>query len=366
MSYSIHLQTALLAVQHSATLTSNLQKTSLSTGTLSKSDFSPVTIGDFAVQALLTCSLRTAFPSAAFLAEESAADLRENPALLAAVFALIQKYAPAFISSGLSVPSSEEEVLELLDLGGTTTRSDQESLWVFDPIDGTKTFLTGQQYAINCAYLEHGVEKIGIIGCPNLEMSTLDPSTPAPSEDAIDPSGLGCVIHAVRWEGTWVRPLRRDGVLEEPTKVPRHGDEKQVKDLVWSDCEGYTSTILDLHRQVAAKLDTPWPGVDLFSSLMKYAVLGLGRASVVVRIFKYTSWRSNMWDHAGGILIFEEAGGKVTDLDGKAIDFSQGRKMAANYGLVCAPSSVHAHVLQVASEVMEKHGPIPETKSVAA
>ena len=24
-----------------------------------------------------------------------------------------------------------------------------------------------------------------------------------------------------------------------------------------------------------------------------------------------------MWDHAGGVLIFEEAGGKVTDLDGK-------------------------------------------------
>lgn len=34
------------------------------------------------------------------------------------------------------------------------------------------------------------------------------------------------------------------------------------------------------------------------------------------------------WDHAGGVLIFEEAGGKVTDLDGKAIDFSKGRKMS--------------------------------------
>lgn len=34
------------------------------------------------------------------------------------------------------------------------------------------------------------------------------------------------------------------------------------------------------------------------------------------------------WDHAGGVLIYEEAGGKVTDLDGKAIDFRRGRKMA--------------------------------------
>jgi 3'(2'), 5'-bisphosphate nucleotidase len=293
--YSHHLETALLAVQLSATLTSSLQKTVLHSSTLSKSDFSPVTTGDFAVQALLTCCLRSAFPTASFLAEESAIDLRKNPALLKAVFTLIQEYGPAFTASGLAVPTSEEEVLYLLDLGGTNAASDQESLWVFDPIDGTKTFLEGRQYAINCAYLENGVEKIGIIGCPNLPISTLDPDSPLPSEDTIDSSGHGCVIHAVRGEGTWVRPLRRDGVLEKPTRVQRHGDDRRVEDLVWSDCEGYTSTIQDLHQQVAAKLSTPWPGVEMFSSLMKYAVLGLGRASVVVRIFKYTSWRSNMF-----------------------------------------------------------------------
>lgn len=36
------------------------------------------------------------------------------------------------------------------------------------------------------------------------------------------------------------------------------------------------------------------------------------------------------WDHAGGVLIYEEAGGKVTDLDGKAIDFTTGRKMSGS------------------------------------
>ena len=36
------------------------------------------------------------------------------------------------------------------------------------------------------------------------------------------------------------------------------------------------------------------------------------------------------WDHAGGVLIYEEAGGKVTDLDGLSIDFTTGRKMSAS------------------------------------
>jgi 3'(2'), 5'-bisphosphate nucleotidase len=293
--YSKHLETALIATQLSATLTRNLQKATLSTNdTLSKSDLSPVTIGDFAVQALLTSSLRAAFPSASFLAEESASDLRSNPALLSAVWSLIQEYAPAFTASGLTVPQSEEEVLHLLDLGGTNATSNQDSLWVFDPIDGTKTFLSGHQYAINVAYLENGVEQIGIIGCPNLPFSTVEPTSPAPREDLLDPDGLGCVIHAVRGLGTWVRPFRTDGELAEAKRVERHGDSRRVGELVWSDCEGYTSTILELHRKVAGKLGVSWPGVEMFSSLMKYAVLGLGRANVVARIFKYTSWRSNM------------------------------------------------------------------------
>ena len=46
------------------------------------------------------------------------------------------------------------------------------------------------------------------------------------------------------------------------------------------------------------------------------------------------------WDHAGGVLIYEEAGGKVTDLDGKAIDFSTGRKMSASTYFSSKPTSV--------------------------
>lgn len=166
---------------------------------------------------------------------------------------------------------------------------------------------------------------MGIIGCPNV---LLDSNTV--SEDEIDEHGLGVMIYAVRGEGTFIRPMRADGKLETPRKLERHGENVSLQNLIWSDCSTYTSTILELHQQVAAKLETSWPGVDLFSSLMKYAALGLGRSHVVVRIFRYTSWRSNMWDHAGGVLIFEEAGGKVTDLDGKAIDFTTGRKMAAS------------------------------------
>lgn len=285
------LDTACIAVQHCAVLTQRLQRETLSKeGQVQKSDFSPVTIGDFAAQALLTSATHGAFPEDRFLAEESADDLRSSSSLLDQVWSLVESVAPAFKKTSLATPQSKEEVLDLIDSGGKNENSKDGRLWVFDPIDGTASFLRGQQYAINCAFLIDGKEEIGIIGCPNvlIDFDTI-------SEDVIDSEGLGVMIFAVRGEGTWARPMQFDGTLAPAKRIPRHGDEAKVENLRWSDCSAYTSTILPLHQQVAAKLNTPWPGVDLFSSLMKYAALGLGRSDLVVRIFKYTSWRSNMY-----------------------------------------------------------------------
>ncbi|KAK3708298.1 hypothetical protein LTR37_011563 [Vermiconidia calcicola] len=358
------LEVASIAVQYCAHLTNQLQQQTLSPeSSVKKWDHSPVTIGDFAVQALLTTAIRSEFKDDRFLAEESADELRENAALLDQVWELVETFRASFPSN--HVPSSKADLLDAIDQGGKGDTSNEGRTWIFDPIvpqlmrplestDGTATFMRGQQYAINCALAIDGREEIGIIGCPNLP---IDSGTV--HEDDIDSDGLGLMIFAIRDQGTWVRPMQFDANLAPATRVPRHGDQTDMDQLIWTDCSTYTSTIQHLQQQVAAKLGISWPGVDLYSSIVKYAALGLGRASVCIRIFKFASWRSNSWDHAGGVLIFEEAGGKVTDLDGKAIDFCHGRKMSANYGLVCAPSSVHAEVLRVVQDVLKAHGSIP-------
>ena len=41
-----------------------------------------------------------------------------------------------------------------------------------------------------------------------------------------------------------------------------------------------------------------------------------------------------MWDHAAGSIFLEEAGGSVTDLDGKKLDFMQGTKLLKNRGIL--------------------------------
>lgn len=140
------LDIACAAVQHCAVLTKQLQKDTLSQDSqISKSDFSPVTIGDFASQALLTSAVHGAFPTDNFLAEESADDLRQNAALMNKVWALTESVKPAFEANvpSLATPATQDDLLRFLDWGGKRESSNEGRTWVFDPIDGTATFLKG-------------------------------------------------------------------------------------------------------------------------------------------------------------------------------------------------------------------------------
>jgi 3'(2'), 5'-bisphosphate nucleotidase len=44
-----------------------------------------------------------------------------------------------------------------------------------DPIDGTKGFLRGGQYAVCLALIVDSVVQLGVMGCPNLPLSSTDP-----------------------------------------------------------------------------------------------------------------------------------------------------------------------------------------------
>ena len=51
-----------------------------------------------------------------------------------------------------------------------------------------------------------------------------------------------------------------------------------------------------------------------------------------------------IWDHAAGSILVEEAGGTVTDAWGQPLEFSHGRLLQANQG-VLASNGVNHHAL---------------------
>ncbi|MDD5469147.1 MAG: hypothetical protein PHS96_15265, partial [Anaerolineales bacterium] len=176
---------ALRAVQLAAQLIRQVQAEMFSAA-LTKDDRSPVTVADFASQALVARLLEQAFPNDPLVAEEDAAMLRspQEGERLEKVSAYVARLLPG---------ARPEAVCAWIDRGKAAPAP---RFWTLDPIDGTTGFMRGDQYAVALALLVGGQVQIGALGCPNLDL----PGVPAAA-------GSGALVIAVRGQGAWATSL---------------------------------------------------------------------------------------------------------------------------------------------------------------
>ena len=87
-------------------------------------------------------------------------------------------------------------------------------------------------------------------------------------------------------------------------------------------------------------------------SQCKYAVLARGDAGIYLRLPTRKDYEEKIWDHAGGSLIIEEAGGSICDIYGNKLDFSQGRTLKVNKGIVATNSKIHQQVMDAVKSVL--------------
>lgn len=294
----------------------------LVTAALTKGDKSPVTVGDFAAQAIVAKRLTESGLTAPLVGEESAAYLRspQGAETLERVTHFVRSAFPS---------ASPEEVCEWIDGGD---RDPGDTYWTLDPIDGTKGFLRGDQYAVALALVEGGRVMVGALGCPELVR-------------AVEPQrgGVGTVIGAVRDGGAYWRDLDVSGC--SPLSAWRRLEVSSVTDpaetrLLRSVEKGHTNLGAIDHLAAAMGVTAPPVGMD---SQAKYAVLAAGGGEMLVRLLSEDrpDYREKVWDQAAGTIVIEEAGGRVTDLDGKPLDFSCGRTLAKNRGVVATNGHLH-------------------------
>jgi 3'(2'), 5'-bisphosphate nucleotidase len=81
----------------------------------------------------------------------------------------------------------------------------------------------------------------------------------------------------------------------------------------------------------------------------KYGIVARGEALLYLRFpsAEAATYLEKIWDHAAGAIIVEEAGGRVTDMQGRPLDFSRGPDMAGNQGIIAGNLSIHEKVLEV-------------------
>jgi 3'(2'), 5'-bisphosphate nucleotidase len=219
-----------------------------------------------------------------------------------------------------------EAMIEALNRGGHT--GEGERYWVLDPIDGTKGFLRGDQYAVALALVDGGRVVVGVLGCPNL---------PAPADAASDTKGF--LFSAIAGRGTTTRPLDgQEFVAARVDQITNPADAVVCESVVAAHAAH------SVQAGIASRLGITAPSFRI-DSQCKYAVVARGEASIYLRLPRDTSYREKVWDHAAGSLVLEEAGGRVSDLDGRPLDFSQGRLLGNHRGIVCTNGAIHEQVL---------------------
>lgn len=349
--YEKELQIAQLAVQRASILTKRVFHEKAK-GTVDKNDKSPVTIGDFGAQALIIAALQHNFPNDAIVAEEESAKLKEDASLRTTVWDLVKdtKLDDAAAEALLGGPIKDvDAMVEFIDKGNSAGGS-QGRIWAIDPIDGTKGFLRGGQYAVCLALMIDGDVKVGALGCPNLPIDDSARLTSGIGANQTD-EGHGVLFSAVQGYGATSRALATVNLdIEAGTPISMRAIDDLTKANFCESVEAGHSSHGD-QAAISQKLGITEPSVRM-DSQAKYGSIARGAGDIYLRLPVSATYQEKIWDHAAGDLIVRESGGQVTDVHGKRLDFSIGRTLANNKGVVAAPSAVHGKVLEAVQEVL--------------
>jgi 3'(2'), 5'-bisphosphate nucleotidase len=313
--------TAVEAAVKASALCEKVRKDLAGQESILKKDKSPVTIADYGSQAIVCKLIRERFPDDTIVAEEDSRELRRTDR--SKILDQVTTYVNALIPN-----SSSKEVCSWIDF---SSDSITDRFWTLDPIDGTKGFLRGDQYAIALALIESGMVKLGVLACPNLYLDVRQPS-----------GARGCLFVALRGKGSVEMEIHGKG--KRTISVSKVTNPSKV--IITESVEPNHADHLT-HRRLAEKLNILEPSLKM-DSQAKYGILARGEASLYLRVPSTAEpgYKENIWDHAAGLIIAEEAGGKVTDVLGNPLDFSCGTKMLKNEGVLASNGILHDVILQ--------------------
>ena len=186
-------------------------------------------------------------------------------------------------------------------------RLERDRVWIVDPIDGTRSYVAGYpEFAVSVALAEAGEPVIGVIYNP----------------------AAAHVVWATEDGGAWsVEPWDDDA--GDPVRLELTAGDGAATTLLASRSE--------LSRGEFEPFEASWTIQEVGSTAWKLAGAAMGRGAYISRGPK------SEWDVAAGALIVAEAGGVVTDLEGRAIGLNRPEPYV--HGVVAGRADVHARLL---------------------
>jgi myo-inositol-1(or 4)-monophosphatase len=176
--------------------------------------------------------------------------------------------------------------------------------WVIDPLDGTSNYLRGIPiFGVSIALLFRDETKLGVIYLP-------------PTDELFwVQKGKGAYLNGKKIHASKANELK-----------------KTVTCLEWGRGEEDRKFF---GRILAKLLPTTGTTKHLGSSVYNFSMLARGRIDAIL------DQGSQIWDRAAGLLLVEEAGGKVTDLKGEKWSFDSWGFLATN------GTKIHEEILKI-------------------
>jgi len=193
----------------------------------------------------------------------------------------------------------------LMEERGVVEGADRTHRWIVDPLDGTTNFLHGiPHFAVSIALERDGELVAGLIFNPaNQEIFTAE-------------RGKGAYINDRRRLRVAARTEMAASVIG--TGIPHSGGPEH--ELFLKELGAVMQTSAGIRRMGAASLDLAWTAAGRLDGF----------------------WERNLkpWDLAAGIVILREAGGYISDTDGKDAMLKTGSAVAGN-------EPIHRHLLKL-------------------
>lgn len=359
MGYERELLVATQAVLKASFLTKRIQAKVIAhrdTSTITKSDKSPVTIGDYAAQTIIINAIKANFPEDKIVGEETSEGLED--AFVSEILNEIQEndkvFNNAYPSQQISKLLTSEEfplktlqdVRTVIDFGDYEG-GDKGRVWCLDPIDGTKGFLRGEQFAVCLGLIVDGTTQMGVIGCPNLSLAQYG------GKDVSGYERFGYLFRAARGHGTFFAPAETVVTSANPQWTRIHARSLESTEQMVS-LEGAEKSHSSHGEQSVIKDKLGIRESQHLDSQVKYCMLALGLGDVYLRLPIKMDYQEKIWDHAAGNVIVEEAGGVHSDsLDNVPLDFGRGRTLLTK-GVIASsgPQRLHDLIVKTSGQVL--------------
>lgn len=315
------LPSILDALSAAGSLTRAAQRVLVSGNIVTKRDGSIVTIADYAAQALVNhLMVRGGVPVSAVIAEESGEALAAAPGLLGDVVSLLR-------ANGWP-DANGTSVLAAVDFAAARKDAAPDTYYTIDPIDGTKGFAAGRQFAVCLARIEHGRCTLAALACPNLSASAADP------------------IESLAETGTLFAATDSSPVLTAPiddptalTAIPPRPPGDVANPIITFSVDPSEARLKNFDALAAILGGARRTPAD---SQVKYAMVARGQADAYFRPPRGA--REKVWDHAAGCLLLERAGCVVSDLHGSPLRWTS-PSLPPHSGILGAPPDLHARLL---------------------